>query len=77
MSANCGPQSSPALEATWCDRVARRKASGLDVRAFCREWLSEPSFASARRVRTFPQIGQRSARATEQARWPSLVLGRI
>lgn len=51
MSAIRGPQSHPALEAIWRDRVTRWKASGLNVRAFCRrEGLSEPSFYSWRRT---------------------------
>jgi len=51
MSAIRVPQSNSPLEGTWRDRVTRWKASGLNVRAFCRaEGLSEPSFYSWRRT---------------------------
>ena len=57
MSAPRGPQSNPALEQTWRDRVTRFQTSGLSVRDFCRsEGLSEPSFYSWRRT-----IAQRDA----------------
>jgi len=53
MSALRGPQSSPALEQTWRERVTRFQTSGLSVRDFCRgEGLSEPSFYSWRRTIT-------------------------
>lgn len=51
MSAIRGSQPNTALEQTWRDRVTRWKASGLNVRDFCRgEGLSEPSFYSWRRT---------------------------
>jgi hypothetical protein len=51
MSAIRTPQPRSPLEAAWRDRVTRWKASGLNVREFCRgERLSEPSFYSWRRT---------------------------
>lgn len=59
MSAPRGPQSDPALEQTWRDRVTRFQTSGLSVRAFCRsEGLSEPSFYSWRRTITARDAGR-------------------
>ncbi len=51
MSATRAPHSRSPLEAAWRDRVTRWRASGLNVRDFCRrEGLSEPSFYSWRRA---------------------------
>ena len=58
MSAPRGPQSSPALEQTWRDRVTRWRTSGLSVRDFCRsEGLAEPSFYSWRRTIAQRDVG--------------------
>lgn len=69
MSAIRVPQSNSPLEGTWRDRVTRWKASGLNVRAFCRsEGLSEPSFYSWRRT-----IAERDAATTSAASTPAFV----
>lgn len=69
MSAIRVPQSNSPLEGTWRDRVARWKASGLSVRAFCRaEGLSEPSFYSWRRT-----IAERDAAIAAAPSTPAFV----
>ena len=45
-------QRDPALERQWRERVARWRASGLSVRAFCRQrGLTEPTFSYWKRER--------------------------
>lgn len=69
MSAIRVPLTNSPLESTWRDRVARWKASGLNVRAFCRaEGLSEPSFYSWRRT-----IAERDAITTTASSTPAFV----
>ena len=63
MPATRGPQSRSPLEAAWRDRITRWRASGRNVRDFCRrEGLSEPSFYSWRRT-----LAERDADAASDA----------
>lgn len=69
-----GGQRDPALERRWRERVARWQASGLSVRAFCRQHgLAEASFyywkreLQARDATVSPGI---ATEPTESASWP-------
>jgi len=69
MSTTRAPQSRSPLEAAWRDRITWWKASGLNVRDFCRsERLSEPSFYSWRRT-----LAERDADAADAADAPAFV----